>query len=124
MTLRLRIGAAAVALALFALAVPVAGQPSSVNDTFDPIIPRLANRPATLIETDSYVYGPGTGKASPELSITIADNDWDAPATIYAYWQNRNSGADSRRPASASDQSERSETHSIAQTSPIGGATS
>ena len=91
MSLRSRIGVAALALALpalGALAAPALAQPS-VNNGFGPVIPRLENRPATLIETDGYVYGPGTGKTSPDLSITIQDNDWDAPATLYIYWHDR-----------------------------------
>ena len=88
MSLRSRIGVAAATLALVAVATPAVAQPS-VNQGFDPIVPRLVNRPATLIETDSYVYGPGTGKTSPNLSITIQDNDWDAPATLYVYWHDR-----------------------------------
>ena len=89
MSSRARIVAAAALLALLAPAIPAVAQAPSVNQGFGPIIPRLTNRPATLIETDGYVYGPGTGKTSPELSITIQDNDWDAPATLYVYWQDR-----------------------------------
>jgi hypothetical protein len=74
-------------MALAALAAAPA-QPA-----FEPLVPGLANRPAILLETDYYVYGPGTGFTTPELTVNIDNRGYNQPSTLYLYWQNRQSGA-------------------------------
>lgn len=58
-----------------------------------PVAPNISNRPSMLVETDSYVYGPGTGFDVPQVTLTIENPSYDQPATLYAFWENRVSGA-------------------------------
>jgi len=59
---------------------------------FTPPVANVSNRPSMLLETDYYVYGPGTGFNTPEVTLSIDDFGYDQPATLYVYWQNRVSG--------------------------------
>ena len=60
---------------------------------FPPVVPRLANRPSILLETDFYVYGPGTGFNTPELNLTVDRRNFNQATTLYLYWEDRVSGA-------------------------------
>ncbi len=71
---------------------PIAAQPPSVEDGFGPVEPGVSGRPAMLIETDYYVYGPGTGFTDPAVALTLKANDFSDPTTLYMYWHDRGSG--------------------------------
>lgn len=64
-----------------------------IEKQFPPVVPRLGNRPSILLETDFYVYGPGTGFARPEVNLTTAARGYNQPTTLWLYWENRVSGA-------------------------------
>ena len=88
-----------VAAAAVAPAAPAAAQPATelprwvqAAPAFTPLAPRVANRPAMLLETDYYVYGPQTNFDVPELSVSIDAGGYDQPATLYLYWENRSNG--------------------------------
>jgi hypothetical protein len=96
-------GAALVIAAVLVTAVaPVAASAATVSTTagldvataaaFTPPVANISNRPAMLLETDYYVYGPGTGFTVPEVTLSIANVNYDQPSTLYVYWQNRVSG--------------------------------
>ena len=78
------------ALATLALGAAAAAPAQAV---FDPLVPGIGNRPAILLETDYYVYGPGTGFGTPRVTVTIDNRGYDEPTTLYLYWQNRETGA-------------------------------
>lgn len=91
--------AALVAAAVTAPVLPVSAQPApglpvwvKAAPAFTPPAPRLGNRPAMLLETDYYVYGPGTSFEVPELTVSIDANGFGTPTTLYLYWENRNNG--------------------------------
>lgn len=92
--------AAIAAAAVIAAALPAAAQPTlqlpswvrAAAPAFTPLAPRLADRPAVLLETDYYVYGPQTNFDVPEVTVSIDANGFDAPATLYLFWENRNNG--------------------------------
>jgi len=90
--------AALIGLAVLAAAPPAAAQtavPSWVRtapkQAFDPVQPGV-RRPGILLETDYYAYGPGTGFDTPEVTVTLRTLGYDDPATLYLYWQDRDSG--------------------------------
>lgn len=94
---------AAVVAATLALPLSAAAQAATVpgapwarlaeKAAFDPLVPSLAKRPSVLLETDYYVYGPGTGFSEPRVELTINDRNYTDPVSLYVYWQNRASGA-------------------------------
>ena len=79
--------AAVVALAAAAgpAAIPAQAQ-------FPPLEPNVGDRPAILVETDYYVYGPGTNFDDPVVTVTMDNRGYDQPATLFLYWQNRTTG--------------------------------
>jgi len=103
MSLRTLTRATAVALVLLALpalsAAPAAAKAfdfvraPNVRTGFDPVVQNMASRPAMLIETDYYAYGPGTGFNDPQVSLTVEANKNPGPVTLYIYWHDRVSGA-------------------------------
>ncbi|HEX2164142.1 MAG TPA: hypothetical protein VHM02_09355 [Thermoanaerobaculia bacterium] len=91
--------AALAATAVVAAAQPAAAQPApelprwvQAAPAFAPLAPRLADRPAVLLETDYYVYGPGTNFDEPEVTVSIDANSHDGPATLYLFWEDRGNG--------------------------------
>ncbi len=87
--------AALVGLAALAAVAPAAAQtvvPSWVRtapkQAFGPVQAGI-RRPSILLETDYYAYGPGTGFDTPELTVNVRALGYDDPATLYLYWQNR-----------------------------------
>ena len=58
------------------------------------LAPMVAHRPAMLVETDYYVYpyGPGGAIDRPTVYLTIDGNGYDAPVTMWFYWENRKTG--------------------------------
>jgi len=100
----MRIASAAVLLAGGALLLPgtvlaqstVPGAPwvpLAEAGGFTPLEDGVNGRPSILLETDYYVYGPGTGFATPEVNLTSRDNGLTSGSTLYLYWENRTSGA-------------------------------
>jgi hypothetical protein len=79
------VAAAVVFAATLFLALPVTAQ-------FPPVVPGIDGRPAILLETDFYVYGPGTGFTDPEVNVTLDNRGYNAPASLYLYWENRSNG--------------------------------
>lgn len=81
----------------FSLAIAVlvlgAATATPAEAVFDPLVPNIGNRPAILLETDYYVYGPGTGFDEPIVTVNIDNRGYDQPSTLYLYWQNRETGA-------------------------------
>jgi hypothetical protein len=70
-----------------------AGKPQRIAaKAFDPPVSGIASRPAILLETDSYVYGPETGFDTPQLTVTLENHGYSQPTTFYLYWQNRSTG--------------------------------
>ena len=65
----------------------------NVNTGFDPVVQNIANRPAMLIETNYYAYGPGTGFTDPQVILTVEANGNPGPVTLYVYWHDRVTGA-------------------------------
>ena len=80
-----------------AAATPMPGAPWIEQAPADKVLPDLtsgiARRPAVLLETDYYVYGPGTGFTTPQLTVTINDRNYAPAVNVYLYWQNRETGA-------------------------------
>jgi hypothetical protein len=60
---------------------------------FPPVQPGLANRPSILLETDFYVYGPGTGFSVPDVNLTVDARGFNQPVTLWLYWEDRSNGA-------------------------------
>lgn len=95
------VAALAVALVSITLA-PVAASAATVSTpaeldvataaAFTPPVANVSNRPSMLLETDYYVYGPGTGFNAPEVTLSVDDFGYDQPATLFVYWQNRVTG--------------------------------
>jgi len=56
---------------------------------FDPLEDGIDGRPSLLLETDYYVYGPGTGFTVPEVRLTARGNGLMRGSTLYLYWENR-----------------------------------
>jgi len=91
---------AQVALVAAALALTLPASAQTLEDlfrsargaAFSPVVPRVANRPGVLLETDFYVYGPGTGFSVPEVVVSVDSNSFNAPVTLFLYWENRNNG--------------------------------
>jgi hypothetical protein len=92
-----------VALAAMALAAGLTAAPAAAQLTeaqigmvtapaFAPVAGGVANRPSMLVETDSYIYGPQTGFSSPQVTVSIDNEGYNQAATLYVYWQNRDSG--------------------------------
>jgi hypothetical protein len=55
-------------------------------------IANVANRPAVLIETDYYVYGPSiSGFDVPDVNLSIDANGYSDAVTLYMFWENRQS---------------------------------
>jgi hypothetical protein len=79
----------ALAVAALALGAVTAAPAQAV---FEPLVPNLPDRPAILLETDYYVYGPGTGFDTPIVTVNVDNRGYDEPSTLYLYWQNRTSG--------------------------------
>jgi hypothetical protein len=83
------------ALAAVLPAMPAPAQPTEAQvrmvtaPAFAPPAGNVANRPSMLIETDSYIYGPQTGFSVPQVTVSIDDEGYTQPATLYVYWQNR-----------------------------------
>ncbi len=101
MTIRSRnlaIAVALIGLAVLAAAPPAAAQtsvPSSAESRvelapkqFDPLQPGI-RRPAILLETDQYVYGAAGLPDDPSVVVNMRARAFDGPATLYLYWQNR-----------------------------------
>lgn len=63
---------------------------------FSPLQPSIARRPAVLLETSYYVYGPNTGFDNVEVNITVSDRNYDDPVSLYLYWQDRENLSDVR----------------------------
>ena len=97
------ITAALLALGGTLVAIPLAAEPVPVVPWIDlapaadkvlpDLAPSLAQRPAILLETDYYAYGPDTGFTAPNLTLTIDDNDYASAVNLYLYWQNRETEA-------------------------------
>jgi hypothetical protein len=99
------VAAAAIAMAAVAIVVPEVAMASKgmrpadpaawldhPEKAFAPVKPDVPRRPALLLETDYYVYGPAVQLAAPEVVLTLADEGYTDPATVYAYWQDRVTG--------------------------------
>lgn len=88
------VGTALVAISP-AAAVPMPDAPW-IEKAPDKVLPTLqsgiARRPAVLLETDYYVYGPNTGFTTPQLTVTIDDRNYAPAVNVYLYWQNRQNG--------------------------------
>jgi hypothetical protein len=67
--------------------------PAAFAAAFDPVVPNIQGRPAVLLETNYYAYGPGVGFDTPEVTLTLDNRGYSQPATLYLYWQNRVTGA-------------------------------
>lgn len=86
--------AAGLALAPAAVAETVPGAPwvekaHPMARAIDPINTSISNRPAVLLETDNYVYGPGTSFSRPDLDVTINNRGFTNPVTIWLILENR-----------------------------------
>lgn len=78
--------------AVFALAVAAVPAATPAQAQFPPLEPNVDNRPAILLETDYYVYGPGTNFDDPVVTVTMDNRGYNQPATLFLYWQNRTTG--------------------------------